>query len=30
MEPRLERLIRDFRWGRVDRVFGVSPEGRAE
>jgi polysaccharide deacetylase family protein (PEP-CTERM system associated) len=30
MEPRLERLIRDFRWGRVDRVFGVSPAGRAE
>jgi hypothetical protein len=22
-EPRLSRLLRDFRWGRVDDVFGL-------
>ena len=22
-EPRLDRLLRDFRWGRVDKVFGL-------
>ncbi|MBI0537602.1 DUF3473 domain-containing protein [Roseomonas sp. KE2513] len=27
MEARLERLLRDFSWGRMDEVFGLVPQG---
>ena len=29
MEPRLGRLLSDFRWGRMDDVFGLRPPGRS-
>jgi polysaccharide deacetylase family protein (PEP-CTERM system associated) len=28
-EPRLRRLVRDFRWDRMDRVFQIRPAARA-
>ena len=26
-EPRLNRLLQDFRWGRMDEVFGLAGKG---